>query len=237
MDSITNALTTIKNNNPQAFTDPRTFKSMMNDLLKNDSEYRAIIRWLDISLTELDAYELLKRDYENNEAFMFHNLVESLIKVEGAPESVARDVIGYWAVLAGFKDIPISTVSAVSSASAIPQMKTDIPMFRYIGCFEHPKNIYIDISVGETFTIGRFDVSIDAKRSNFEFDKKTKAVSRKHASVKRNAEGYGIEDLYSKAGTFFDGEKLPPGKIYKLEHGTNISFGHLGADYIWEEQH
>ena len=45
------------------------------------------------------------------------------------------------------------------------------------------------------FTIGRFDANIGKKQSSFEFDKKTRAVSRRHAVIERDTDGYKIIDL------------------------------------------
>lgn len=106
---------------------------------------------------------------------------------------------------------------------------------RYIGAGEHPRIIEVAINEGTIFTIGRFDASIGTKQSNFEFDKKTKAVSRRHAAIEKDAQGYSIVDLDSGAGTFLNGQKLPANAPFKLANGCSVSFGHSGADYIWEE--
>ena len=113
--------------------------------------------------------------------------------------------------------------------------ETDAPKFRYVGNGEHPRVIEVITAEGGVFTIGRFDASVGTKQSSFEFDKKTKAVSRRHAVVELSADGYIIVDLDSAAGTFINGQKLPPNVPSKLERGHRISFGHSGADYIWEE--
>ncbi|MCL1874011.1 MAG: FHA domain-containing protein [Clostridiales bacterium] len=112
--------------------------------------------------------------------------------------------------------------------------ESSIAKFRYAGSGEHPGVIEVGISEGEVFTIGRFDISLGTKQSSFEFDKKTKAVSRRHAVVERNGDGYSIVDLASAAGTYMNGQKLPPNAPFKLDCGNRISFGNLGADYIWE---
>ena len=99
-----------------------------------------------------------------------------------------------------------------------------------------PVVIPVDIPRGEIFTIGRFDVSVGRKQSDFEFDKKTKAVSRRHAMIERKMDGsYVILDCGSKAGTYVNGEQLLPKTPYRIECGTRISFGTAGANYIWEE--
>jgi len=108
------------------------------------------------------------------------------------------------------------------------------PGLRYVGRAHLPPSIQIKIAEGEIFTIGRFDVSVGKQQSSFEFDKKTKAVSRRHAVIERDIEGYKIIDLSSSAGTFVNEKKLPPNTPYGLETGCRVSFGNSGADYIWE---
>jgi len=108
------------------------------------------------------------------------------------------------------------------------------PGLRYVGRSQLPPAIHIMISEGEIFTIGRFDATIGKKQSNFEFDKKTKAVSRRHAVIERDIEGYKIVDLSSSAGTFVNDKKLPPNTPHGLETGCRVSFGNSGADYVWE---
>lgn len=108
------------------------------------------------------------------------------------------------------------------------------PKFRYIGSGNHPRMIEVGIDEGAIFSIGRFDVSVGVKQTDFEFDAKTKAVSRRHAVVERKADGYYIVDMGSSAGTFYNGKMLPQNAPFKLEPDCRISFGNLGADYIWE---
>jgi len=105
---------------------------------------------------------------------------------------------------------------------------------RYIGHAHLPPSIQIKISEGEIFTIGRFDAAIGKKQSNFEFERKTKAISRRHAVIERDIEGYKIVDLSSSAGTFIDNKRIPPNTPHGLETGCRVSFGNSGADYVWE---
>ena len=109
------------------------------------------------------------------------------------------------------------------------------PKFRYAGNGEYPPSIIINTQNNNVFSIGRFDASIGQKKSDFEFDKKTKAVSRRHAVIEKDAEGYKITDMNSTYGTYINGQKLPPSTPFKLEPEMRVSFGSGGADYIWEE--
>lgn len=104
---------------------------------------------------------------------------------------------------------------------------------RYIGRMEFPQMIEVDISDGDIFTIGRHDVNAGKKQSNFEFDAKTKAISRRHAAIERDGEIYRIVDLSSSAGTFVNDKKLPPNTPAVLKTDYRVSFGNLGADYVW----
>ena len=99
-----------------------------------------------------------------------------------------------------------------------------------------PQVISIELPLGGRFTIGRFDVSVGRRQSDFEFDQRTKAVSRHHAVLERQMDGgWQISDCGSKAGTFVDGQKLQPNIPCRIRSGARISFGSAGADYIWEE--
>ena len=106
---------------------------------------------------------------------------------------------------------------------------------RRIGSESLPAGIDVAIAEGEVFTVGRYDTAIGRRQSSFEFDKATKAVSRRHAAIERRPEGYSIIDLLSSAGTFVNGQKLPPNTPFTLQPGCRVSFGNCGADYIWEQ--
>lgn len=107
--------------------------------------------------------------------------------------------------------------------------------FRLVGDPGMPREIVVDIPAGRAFTIGRFDVSVGRKQSDFEFEKGTKAVSRRHAAVEREESGYFVVDLASSAGTFVDGRRLTPNVPQPIGNGSRVSFGTGGADYIWVE--
>ncbi len=108
--------------------------------------------------------------------------------------------------------------------------------FRLIGSGPLPSFIEVSIETQGIFTIGRFNIKVGVKQNSFEFDAKTRAVSRHHAVVERDQNGtYTIVDLNSMAGTFVDGTKLTPNIPYTLTRGCRVSFGTAGADYMWED--
>ena len=106
---------------------------------------------------------------------------------------------------------------------------------RLISGADLPPVIDVNTAEGGVFTIGRFDAAAGRRQCCFEFDKKTKAVSRRHAAIELIADRYSIVDLSSSAGTFLNGEKLPPSTPFELCCGSRISFGNAGADYVWEQ--
>lgn len=106
--------------------------------------------------------------------------------------------------------------------------------FRLVGSILLPPFIDVRIAQGEAFTIGRFDTVVGRQQSDFEFEKKTKAVSRRHAAVERSADGCSIIDLASSAGTYVNGQRIPPNTPFELVYGCRVSFGNAGADYVWE---
>ena len=96
--------------------------------------------------------------------------------------------------------------------------------------------IPVKLVPGGTFTIGRFDVSVGHQQSDFEFEKGTKTVSRRHAEIARMTDGsYRLSDIGSSAGTFLNGERLVKDVPRPLNPGDRVSFGTAGANYIWEE--
>lgn len=122
---------------------------------------------------------------------------------------------------------------------AVTELEDDVVgvvHLRLIGDTSLPHQIPVLLELGQIFTIGRFDVSVGHPQSSFEFDKRTKAVSRRHAAIERQQDGsYVIVDLSSSAGTFVDGQRLTPNVPALLARGKRISFGTGGADYVWEE--
>jgi hypothetical protein len=123
---------------------------------------------------------------------------------------------------------------AVDGVTEMEIQGTGVARFRYVGNQDHPRTIEVPVAENGIFTIGRFDASLGRKQSDFEFDMRTRAVSRRHAVVERSASGYSIIDLNSSAGTFIDGQKIPPNTPCTLTQGSRVTFGNAGAEYVWE---
>ena len=125
-------------------------------------------------------------------------------------------------------DMPDITVDGNDEFSITPDA-----VLRFVGQTDLPDTIPI-IFEGQSFIIGRFDVSVGRKQCDFEFDKATKAVSRRHASIENTRQGYEITDLHSRAGTYINGKRIPPGTPSLLQNGDRVAFGSAGADYVFE---
>jgi len=151
-------------------------------------------------------------------------LLENDFSVSNEPASASASQY----ISSSDNDMKIKGVT--ESVSAI----LDGPGLRCVGNAALPPSIQVRLSEMEVFTIGRFDAEVGKKQSSFEFDKKTKAISRRHAVIERNLGGYKIIDLSSSAGTFVNDKKIPPNTPYNLEEGFKVSFGNCGADYVWE---
>ena len=85
------------------------------------------------------------------------------------------------------------------------------------------------------FTIGRFDVNVGKRQSDFEFAENTRGVSRHHAIIERRGRTYSITDLNSSAGTVVNGIILRANQTAELTNNCHVSFGYDGADYVWRE--
>jgi len=107
------------------------------------------------------------------------------------------------------------------------------PKLRLVSSYDLPELIPLRLT-GKPFVIGRFDVSIGRKQCDFEFDKTTKAVSRRHASIESAADGTIVVDLNSRAGTFVNGNRITPGQPHPIKKGDIVSFGGMGAEYVFE---
>ena len=115
------------------------------------------------------------------------------------------------------------------------QEKVRQGMLYHCGAGNWPGEIRVSVKEGGAFSIGRFDVRLGRPISDFEFEPTSKAVSRHHAEISLDAEGFMIRDLGSLAGTVVNGVALERQTFYRLLDGFTISFGNAGADYVWRE--
>jgi hypothetical protein len=112
-----NILKTMQRENPEAFSDEKLFKAFSRDLLNNDAQYSAVIRWVCIAMFEHNAANLLKHGAAKGDIFIKHRLAANLIE-EGARNNLAAEAIGYLAVLAGYEDRVIAEFINNKSYSA-----------------------------------------------------------------------------------------------------------------------
>ena len=161
-------------------------------------------------------------------------------KKEDAPPPEQRVCLGV-----GGGESPQWTPPAPAPAPSAPPRPAEGPdtelfeeegdaCLRLVGDPGLPRIIQVTAAAGRPFTIGRFDVEVGRKQSDFEFEKRTKEVSRRHAAIERGADGYVLVDLASRAGTYVNGERLVPNVPRALRRGDRVCFGSAGADYIWE---
>jgi len=105
--AILEILKRIQADTPQAFSSPRQVTAFLKDLTENNSQYNAVIRWLEISLADFDAYACIKGDYlesaSKNYDVADSRIYNDLIN-EGASPDIAKEIVGYWAVVAGFTE-------------------------------------------------------------------------------------------------------------------------------------
>jgi CheY-like chemotaxis protein len=87
----------------------------------------------------------------------------------------------------------------------------------------------LQVQIRETMVIGRAD-----KESNRQPDIDLEAyrahhlgVSRRHAVLSARNSRVAIHDEDSANGTYINGERLEPGKGYRLNHGDTVTFGKL----------
>ena len=135
----------------------------------------------------------------------------------------------------------------VDSETIIGPGQNNQPSLTYIGNLPNMP-ARIEVSIGpdlnegsnergsvKRFTIGRFDVNVGRRQSDFEFAENTRGVSRHHAIIERRGRTYSITDLNSSAGTVVNGIILRANQTAELTNNCHVSFGYDGADYVWRE--
>lgn len=105
---------------------------------------------------------------------------------------------------------------------------------RNVGLATNPPSIPLRIQEGIPFVIGRFNVRAGVQQCDFEFEKDTQGVSRRHCALELYQGNYYIIDLGSKGGTTLNGQKVDMSQAMLLKAGDRISFGYNGIDYVFE---
>ncbi|MCL2356566.1 MAG: hypothetical protein FWC70_05320 [Defluviitaleaceae bacterium] len=156
--TILEILKKIQADNPQIFLNSGRVAAFLKDLTANDSQYNAVIRWIEISLADFDAYARIKDDYLKNHDFARPGIYESLLN-EGASPEIAKEVIGYWSELAGFAPESVAGVEDDLEAGAAYLNADDIvnakacltrassggnprALYKLCGCYIEERNMY-----------------------------------------------------------------------------------------------
>jgi pSer/pThr/pTyr-binding forkhead associated (FHA) protein len=91
---------------------------------------------------------------------------------------------------------------------------------------------------GHTFTLGTDPVIIGREAPSAKFVIADPAVSRRHAQISRQDDGYVIEDLNSTNGTFINAQRvagvvpLAPGDLIELGTAVTLSYDTLDLDNV-----
>ena len=91
---------------------------------------------------------------------------------------------------------------------------------------------------GHTFTLGTDPVIIGREAPSAKFVIADPAVSRRHAQISRQDDGYLIEDLNSTNGTFINAQRvvgavpLTPGDLIELGTAVTLSYDTLDLDNV-----
>ena len=91
---------------------------------------------------------------------------------------------------------------------------------------------------GHTFTLGTDPVIIGREGPTAKFVIADPAVSRRHAQISRQDDGYVIEDLNSTNGTFINAQRvvgavpLTPGDLIELGTAVTLSYDTLDLDNV-----
>jgi len=139
----------------------------------------------------------------------------------------------------GFYRLVLNALSEgfILGGSEVTRVDVDSPHEFFLRLDAHGDKalpMFIHLTGSNTFSIGRFDVAVGVRQSDFEFSMETKSISRRHAVFERVEDGYTVMDMDSKASTWVNGRRLPPNTPRKLEQGDHLSFGNAGADYVFE---
>ncbi|MCX7772729.1 MAG: DUF6382 domain-containing protein [Clostridia bacterium] len=85
----------------------------------------------------------------------------------------------------------------------------------------------------ETILITRLPFMIGRLKEQVDYYLDNPAVGKMHAEISKKPDGYYLSDMNSRNGTLVDGERLEPGKEYRLKDASRITFAN--EDFIFSE--
>lgn len=130
----------------------------------------------------------------------------------------------------GMPDQPEPEVSGVSSTAPRTVPDTGIAFF-----FLDDK-LPFEICTEDEFLIGRkVDDAPEYMVDLAIYDAFGHGVSRRHAQIRRAAEGYEIIDLESTNGTWVNEQRLTPKKPYLLPSGAQLRLGRMRMVVVYKE--
>lgn len=89
--------------------------------------------------------------------------------------------------------------------------------------YDLPKLIEVQFE-DNLFVIGRATRTGEPTGAHYEFGAEITPISRLHAQIGRKEGTYYLQDLGSSNGTFLNGNKIEPNKLYLIEDGDKIAF-------------
>lgn len=106
------------------------------------------------------------------------------------------------------------------------------PQLKLVGNADVPERIDIAFAGNNFFSIGRFDINKNAKQSDFEFAGGITGISRRQAIIGKKTDDYYITRI-GGAALLVNGIKMAAGASADIKPGDRISFGEIGAEYIF----
>ncbi|MEZ4666894.1 MAG: FHA domain-containing protein [Anaerolineae bacterium] len=116
-------------------------------------------------------------------------------------------------------DVSASTTNLPEKVVQLTRIYADIIVFQIAG-YEQP--VLVKPNQGQ-ITIGRYSPGEMAPSLDLNpFNGSVLGVSRQHATIIKNDDGYSIRDLGSTNGTWLNDERLVPHKVYPLKSGDTL---------------
>lgn len=93
------------------------------------------------------------------------------------------------------------------------------------------------VSIYKELIIGReADATLEAVLDLSDLDAFTMGVSRRHAKIRRSANGFEVVDLASRNGTWLNAERLIANKPYPFASGSQLRVGQMRMLIVYKTQ-